>query len=116
MRRERRYQVILALAILVWGFIALNVGKHYVGAFIDDGEYFVSGFSLAQGRGYRLPSRPSEPPATKFPVGLPILVAGALKLSPLPPNLANQWMSVRFVIVLSGAVFFIFSYLNLLQL
>ncbi|MBS1826847.1 MAG: glycosyltransferase family 39 protein [Acidobacteria bacterium] len=57
-----------------------------VGAFHDDGVYIVTAKALAEGKGYRIISLPSEIPQTKYPALFPILLAGVWKWNPNFPE------------------------------
>jgi len=64
-----------------------------VGTFHDDGVYIVTAKALAEGKGYRIESLPSEIPQTKYPPLLPILLAGIWKWNPhFPQNV--PWMKL----------------------
>lgn len=75
--------------------------------FHDDGIYWVTAKSLATGNGYKIPSLPGEPAATKYPPVYPLYLAIAWKLAPsFPANLGwaalLAWLPLPFV--LSGAI------------
>src|SRR5712692_5591575 len=54
----------------------------------DDSIYWVSGKSIAEGRGYRILSLPGEPFQTKYPPLWPLMLAGIWKIDPrFPENL-----------------------------
>jgi hypothetical protein len=54
----------------------------------DDSIYWVSAKSLAEGRGYRILSLPSEPYQTKYPPLWPLILAAIWKIDPrFPENL-----------------------------
>lgn len=57
-----------------------------VGAFHDDGVYIVTAKALAEGKGYRIISLPSEIPQTKYPALFPILLAAVWKWNPNFPE------------------------------
>ncbi len=65
------------------------------GDFRDDGLYFVSAKSLADGGGYRVESLPGEPPQTKYPPLYPLLLSIAWRIDPVfPRNLPiAAWIS-----------------------
>ncbi len=68
------------------------------GMFHDDTLYFSSAQSLAEGRGYRIPSLPGEPPQSKYPVFYPWLLSWVWRLQPsFPANVgAAVWISTAF--------------------
>src|SRR5712692_1636786 len=54
----------------------------------DDSIYWVSGKSIAEGRGYRILSLPGEPFQTKYPPLWPLMLAAIWKIDPrFPENL-----------------------------
>src|ERR1051325_7583612 len=61
----------------------------------DDGVLFVSGKSLGDGFGYRIPSLVGEPWQAKFPVLYPLYLSAIWRLNPqFPANLVlATWMS-----------------------
>jgi 4-amino-4-deoxy-L-arabinose transferase-like glycosyltransferase len=65
------------------------------GDFHDDGLYFVSAKSLADGGGYRIESLPGEPAQTKYPPLYPLLLSIAWRIDPqFPRNLPiAAWIS-----------------------
>src|SRR5579864_8105228 len=84
-------------AYLAWTLRAMP----HLGFYHDDGIYWVSARSLAEGNGYRIQSLPGEPYQTKYPPLYPAMLAGIWKLSPgFPSNLPKAtlfawlWMPV----------------------
>jgi hypothetical protein len=70
----------LALAVLLGLFLFYWRGTRPVdhfGKFHDDTFYLSSAKSIAEGQGYRLPSVPGAPPATKYPILYPWLLSWA---------------------------------------
>lgn len=75
---------------LLWVGLAAGLAAAYwiawrapaVGTFHDDGVYLVTAKALAEGKGYRIVSLPSEIPQTKYPVLFPMALAGVWKLWP----------------------------------
>ena len=66
--------LVVALLPSAWfAFAARELPQ--LGAKGDDGHYYVAALALAEGRGYRAISVPGEPLVTRFPPGLPALVA-----------------------------------------
>ncbi len=65
------------------------------GIFHDDGLYYVSAESLADGGGYRIMSLPGEPAQTKYPPLYPLLLSIAWRVNPsYPENLPiAAWLS-----------------------
>jgi hypothetical protein len=88
----------------------------YVGHIGDDGIYLVTAQSIRDGNGYRLPSRPGDPVARKYPPGFPLAIATVMKLMPGATGLASDIRSARILVALSGAVFLYLSWLLLMQL
>src|SRR5579864_2412557 len=94
---------LLAAAILL---LALAPSAHlawvarempHFGHLHDDSIYWVSAKSLAEGRGYRILSLPSEPYQTKYPPLRPLMLAAIWKIDPrFPENLtlgmALSWL------------------------
>lgn len=104
---------LLAAYLLVWGVGAVVADRGYVGRVRDDGIYFVSAESLREGRGYRLPSRPGDPAERKYPIGLPLLLAAAMKLAGPARDLPSEILAARVVIAAAACVFFALAYLLL---
>jgi hypothetical protein len=76
---------VLALApsaYLAWTFR----GMPHLGFYHDDGIYWVSAKSLADGQGYRIASLHGQPYQTKYPPLYSTLLAGIWKLSPTFPS------------------------------
>ena len=87
--------VVLGLFLLVWA--RLGPEQHF-GRYHDDTLYFSSAQSLAEGRGYLLPSVPGSPPQTKYPVLYPWLLSWIWKWQPqFPANLKPAvWLTALF--------------------
>lgn len=84
---RRRVWVALGALLVLYAFAALRVNP--VAAFglrADDALYFASAKSLAQGRGYFLPSFPVQLHASKYPELYPLMLAGIWKLDPYFPD------------------------------
>ncbi|MGI8989591.1 MAG: ArnT family glycosyltransferase [Bryobacteraceae bacterium] len=71
-----------ALASVYW----VSWQSPAVGLYHDDGVYLVTAKALAEGKGYRLISLPSEIPQTKYPFLFPAVLAIAMKISPRFPE------------------------------
>jgi len=89
--------LLLALSPSVYLAWTLRTMPH-LGYYHDDGIYWVSAKSLAEGHGYRIPSLPGEPYQTKYPPVYSALLAGLWKLNPnFPANVPLAtlfaWMS-----------------------
>lgn len=110
MRRATKV-VVLLLALLPGAWIAwLARDAPHFGHFHDDGLYWVTAKSLAQGTGYRTISLPDRPFQTKYPPVYPLLVAGVWKLFPnFPENLAIgvalNWLPIPFCLLLGWRLF-----------
>jgi hypothetical protein len=81
----------------------------------DDGIYFVSAKSIADGHGYRILSFPDAPFQTKYPPLHPLLLAGIWKLNPeFPANLAlgtlASWLSVPVLLFLCLRLFLAYGF------
>jgi hypothetical protein len=89
-------------AYLAWSWRDM---PHF-GFYHDDGLYWVSGKSLADGQGYRIASLPGAPYQTKYPPLFPAMLSGVWKLnSRFPENLriaaalAWLWLPIYVVMV-----------------
>jgi hypothetical protein len=102
---------ILCLALAPSAFVAFqSLDMPHLGAFHDDGLYWVCGKSLAQGSGYRILSLPEQPFQTKYPPLYPLLLAGIWKLAPeFPANLrlatALAWLALPVYLLLCRKLF-----------
>jgi hypothetical protein len=72
----------LALILLVAALGAFHAVPGVIGTFNDDGIYVATGWSLAHGGGYAHASLPRALPQTKYPPGLPLLLAAIWWLQP----------------------------------
>ncbi len=96
-----RLKVWGGLGIILAGFLLY---LHWIdpaaqfGQFHDDTIYFSSAQALAEGIGYRLPSLPGAPAATKYPVLYPWILSWVWKWFPVfPSNVkAAVWISAAF--------------------
>ncbi|MCS6953297.1 MAG: hypothetical protein RMK57_07420 [Bryobacterales bacterium] len=99
--------IVAALAPSAW-FAWQNRHMPTLGNFSgDDGLYWVTAKSLAEGSGYRLPSFPGEPYQTKYPPLYPFLLSWVWKANPrFPDNLslaaALAWLMVPIVVGAAG--------------
>lgn len=87
---------------LLW----LSRDNPHLGFYHDDGVYWVTAKSIAQGSGYRIVSLPGEPHQTKYPPLFSAILAVAWRLSPdFPANLAIAvcltWVPLPLFILLS---------------
>ncbi|MCZ2147535.1 MAG: glycosyltransferase family 39 protein [Bryobacterales bacterium] len=73
-----------AAALFAAYFIAWRAPA--AGTYHDDGVYMVTAKALAEGKGYRIISLPSEIPQTKYPVLFPLLLSGIWRLEPDFPS------------------------------
>jgi len=79
----------IALVGLTAGYITL-LRAPAAGTFHDDGIYLVTAKALAEDRGYRIISIPSEPPQTKYPILLPWVLSLVWRIYPsFPDNLVS---------------------------
>jgi hypothetical protein len=81
--------LLLILALVPSGYMAWTYrAMPHFGHYHDDAVLYVSAKGLAEGRGYRILSFPGEPAQTKYPPGLPLLLAGVWTAVPeFPANL-----------------------------
>ncbi len=74
--------------ILFLVYLAQLHPTNWFGRYNDNASYFSSAKSLAEGRGYVVPSLPGTPRQTKYPVLYPLLLASAWKIdAAFPSNL-----------------------------
>ena len=71
-------------------YLAWQHPTRWFGRYGDDAAYFSSAKSLAEGRGYVIPSLPGEPPQTKYPVLYPWLLSWIWKWNPSFPSNVRQ--------------------------
>ncbi|HEV2198185.1 MAG TPA: glycosyltransferase family 39 protein [Bryobacteraceae bacterium] len=77
---------LLPSAWLAWRFRSMP----QMGAYHDDAMYLQSAKSLAEGRGYRIPSLPDTPYQTKYPPVFPFLMSLIWRMDPqFPGNLSK---------------------------
>src|SRR5262245_50925402 len=79
---SRAAAVALAGLVVSWSGLVSLINRGPAGSMIDDGIYLVSAQSLSDGQGYRLPSRPGNPPSDRYPVGWPSMIAVVLRFAP----------------------------------
>jgi hypothetical protein len=97
---------VIAILALATGLIHLVVFP-VVGVLQDDGQYAAYGWGLADGLGYVNPARPEHPPASRYPIGFPALLA--LLLAVAPDRLAAlQWVPAA-----AAAAFLALTYIYL---
>ena len=95
---------VFLLAIAPSAYLAWTLrSMPHLGYYHDDGIYWVSAKSLAEGGGYRIPSLPADPYQTKYPPLYPALLAGIWKLNPsFPGNLPDAtllaWLCLPLVL------------------
>ncbi len=110
MRRPHAAVLLILLALipaarLLW----LSRDSPHLGFYQDDGLYWVTAKSIAQGSGYRIVSLPGEPHQTKYPPVFPALLALAWRLTPsFPANLSTAvwitWLPLPLIVLLSNAL------------
>jgi hypothetical protein len=98
--------LLIPSAVYLWHFDDLP----QFGDLQDDGLYYVSAKSLADGGGYRIESLPGEPAQTKYPPLYPLLLSVAWRIDPqFPRNLPVaawiSWLALPAMLVLSAAYF-----------
>lgn len=91
----------LAAGLMAWTACAASMDNGLVGVVHDDGIYLATARSLRDGEGFRLPSRPGQPPS-KYPIGLPGLIAVASALVPGPKSLGSEVAVGRAIVIASG--------------
>jgi 4-amino-4-deoxy-L-arabinose transferase-like glycosyltransferase len=77
---RRKLALIIALicgASLLAGVLGFDRWPSTLG---DNAEFAILGISLASGRGFRYVNHPEERPATKYPPGFPLMVAGWISI------------------------------------
>lgn len=100
---------------LVWSVLVFAIPNTRIGDLVDDGMYFVGAQAIVNGEGYALPSRPYSPPALKYPPGVSLLTAGAMKLVAGLRVPLDSYKVGTLVSVLSGCLFIVFVVLLLEQ-
>lgn len=108
--RLRRAISGLVLACILAAYVSSIVRLHPTNLFGltgDDAIYLSSAKALADGKGYVLPSLPSTPPATKYPVVYPWVLSFVWRLNPSFP--ANLPLAISISVVF-GAAFLIAAY------
>jgi hypothetical protein len=100
----------LVLGLLGWTACVGNLNRGHAGNLMDDGLYLVSAQALRDGSGYSLPSHPGPPVRSRYPIGVPGLLALAMWLAPGSPSLTRDLAVCRAVIVALAWVFFVASY------
>jgi hypothetical protein len=87
--KSSRVAILAAILALYAGWTAASWSAAQFGYLHDDSLYVSSAHSLAEGRGYLIPSVPSEPPQSKYPIGYPFVLSLLWRLQPdfsgLPP-------------------------------
>lgn len=97
--------MLLALLPALWTAWAAR-GLPHLGAYHDDGIYWVTAKSLATGHGYTQIHLPGEPPQTKYPPVYPMLLAAAWwTSSPENVALAITWLGLPVLVALSAVLF-----------
>jgi hypothetical protein len=86
--------LLLAAFIPALRLLWLSRDNPHLGFYHDDGLYWVTAKSIAEGSGYRIASLPGKPHQTKYPPLFPLLLAAAWKLNPdFPANLGTPvWL------------------------
>ena len=98
----------LATILTVFGIAGIaSLQSEIFGVHHDDGVFLASAESVAAGHGYRLPSLPGAPPATKYPPLYPLLVSLVIAITPpFPDNLILVKLVNVACYVISLALFF----------
>lgn len=108
-RRLVALTLILAIAPSAWVAWRLRAMPQF-GSFVDDGVYWVTAKSLAEGHGYKIRSLPEEPWQTKYPPLYPAYLSLVWKINPeFPANLPLAtlfaWIWAPPLLLLSYLVF-----------
>ena len=91
---EKAVFLLACLCLVVAYGAAISVPS--IGLVGDDATYIVTGKALAEGRGYRIISEPSEPNQTKYPVLFPALIACVWRVFPdFPGNAVARCNPLR---------------------
>ncbi len=95
--------IIALLCLPALLFVWLNRDVPHFGVLQDDGLYFGSAKTLAEGSGYRVASIPTAPAQTKYPPLYPLLLSLAWRIHPsYPANLSIalllSWMCLPVVL------------------
>lgn len=85
-----RVAVPATLLLLLGVIYGLSLAVSKIGMFHDDGIYVATAKSLAMGNGYRIAGYPGDPPQTKYPPVLPLLLSLAWRVEPNFPQ--NEWL------------------------
>lgn len=102
-----KYLGLIALALVpaLWTAWAAR-GLPHLGAYHDDGIYWVAAKSLATGQGYTQIHLPGEPPQTKYPPMYPMMLAAAWwTAAPENVALAITWLGLPVLVALSVVLF-----------
>jgi hypothetical protein len=108
-RRPAAFLLILLALIPAVRLLWLSRDNPHLGFYQDDGLYWVTAKSIAEGSGYRIVSLPGEPHQTKYPPVFPALLALAWRLTPsFPANLSTAvwitWLPLPLIVLLSNAL------------
>lgn len=103
---SRRWHPALLVALLslpTFLFVWLNRDLPHFGVLQDDGLYFGSAKTLAEGTGYKVASIPTAPAQTKYPPLYPLFLSLAWRINPsypanLPIALLLSWMCLPVVL------------------
>jgi hypothetical protein len=100
----------IVLTCIVGAYIVSIVRLHptnFFGFSEDDAIFLSSAKALAEGKGYILPSIPSNPPATRYPILYPLILSGVWRWNPsFPANLRDAIaVTVAFGVVYIGVIF-----------
>ncbi len=102
---------VIVAALLPSGYLAWqardmpHLGQHH-----DDGIYWVTAKSLAQGTGYRIVSLPEQPYQTKWPPLYPLLLSCVWRVQPsfpanLPLALLLNWLFLPLFVALAARTY-----------
>ncbi|MDA1314695.1 MAG: phospholipid carrier-dependent glycosyltransferase [Acidobacteria bacterium] len=111
--KTSRIVVLAAILALYAGWTAASWSSADFGYLHDDSLYLSSARSLAEGGGYVLPSLPSEPPQSKYPIGYPFLLSLLWRIEPDLPGLLRLVFGTH---ILLGCGFLLAAYVFLRQL
>lgn len=100
--------LVFLIGVTLWVATASTLRREYPGDWGDDAQYLVSARSLCDQHGYRLISRPGDPVATKYPIGLPAITALVMAILPGQASTEHDWLAGRIVVIGSGVLFVVF--------
>ncbi|HUG81433.1 MAG TPA: phospholipid carrier-dependent glycosyltransferase [Bryobacterales bacterium] len=111
--KASRIAVLAAILALYAVWSASSWSAADFGYLHDDSLYLSSARALAEGRGYIIPSVPTDPPQNKYPIGYPFLLSLLWRIEPDLPGLLRLIFGTH---ILLGCGFLLAAYSLLRQL